>query len=212
MQGSGAKVVLSRVLLLYTHPAIVSARVPLCRLNYRCRVVLFLLLELDPSSSAVHARARVDVLSLTLYTPFVHPYPLASSPPHFSLSPPISFIPDRVAWTRRHLNTKVSPWLTVCSFNVASGYLTAGTLQLLPLASTERQSDLYGRRLSTRRHFARWQLLPLSSYPYGRETHISSLSQSPPPPPLHYTGVTQLCILFSTLWKFYLLYLHIARV
>lgn len=98
VQGSSAKVVLSRVLLLYTHPAIVSARVPLCRLNYRCRVVLYLLLELDPSSSVVYARARVVVLSSTLYTSFVHPYPLAPFPPHFSLSP-ISFIPVRVAWT-----------------------------------------------------------------------------------------------------------------
>lgn len=212
---SGAKVVLSWVLLLYTYPAIVSTRVPLCRLNYRCRgVVLYLFLELSTLLHRPPTRARESRrLSLTLYTPFVHPYPFF---PLLCISLFLRrFHLSRSAQRglRRHLNTKVSPWLTVRSFNVASGCLTA---QLLPLASTERQSDLYGRRFSTRRHFARWQLLPPSSYPYGRETHISSLSQNPPRaiPPLHYIRChATLYIPFSMfVQRFYLLHLHIASI
>lgn len=77
-----------------------------------------------------------------------------------------------------------------------------------------RDSRIYTVDVLAHGDTARWQLLPLPSYPYGRETHISSPCPNPHPSARSIMPVSREFVfsVLNALWRFYLLYLHITRV
>lgn len=213
--GGATRVVLSGSTPLHCRQ--LSPRVPLCRLNYRCwhRVVLYP--EFGPS---LVGHSRDDVYP---YMFFVHPYSVLSSLPflqfHLSFLPssssyslfaphPDFIYPVRVAWTLTAFKYR-----NVFVVYDASLMSPPGSLSRSYASMREKQLDLYARRSSTPRQFAR----ATSAVEHAARARLPTLMTARPifrPCP---TLAAPLCQCHAILYsaqrrRFYLLYLHIACV